>query len=319
MDLTKLLYDAYGIYADRVVPAPGGWSSAAYRVETAGGRYFLKVYDDLRETAQPWVRRMIARLPLLVWLQGTPLGPHIPRTHPALDGRHYVPPAVEGAGTCMLFDWIDGRTVGDDPYPPAQLVELARLLATLHSYNASDIPSWADALAEDTVLPFCDALQSLLDGDLSPLPAPLAPLVEAHADTLTRAVPRLRTLLQTARLRVAAPVLCHTDAHGYNVLQSDRLMLIDWEGVCLAPPEADLFMFAGRDDFGGFLHAYRQVRPGYTPDEALLSFYRLRRRLEDIWEFIAQLLYDRPDEATRADALRHLQNELMQTALLLGP
>jgi thiamine kinase-like enzyme len=39
--------------------------------------------------------------------------------------------------------------------------------------------------------------------------------------------------------------LCHTDAHGWNLMQNQNLMLIDWEGLKLAPVEADLRALRG--------------------------------------------------------------------------
>lgn len=65
-------------------------------------------------------------------------------------------------------------------------------------------------------------------------------------------------------------VLCHTDAHGWNLIQSNKLVLVDWEGLRLAPPEADLNMFTKKrilGYFSGELHQLPtkfQIRRKYT-------------------------------------------------------
>ncbi|MDI5791191.1 phosphotransferase [Bacillus licheniformis] len=41
--------------------------------------------------------------------------------------------------------------------------------------------------------------------------------------------------------------LCHTDVHGWNLMKTGgELILIDWEGLKLAPVEADLMFFANQ-------------------------------------------------------------------------
>ncbi len=45
-------------------------------------------------------------------------------------------------------------------------------------------------------------------------------------------------------------------------------------------------------------------------NEEALAFYQTRRRLEDIWEFVEQLLFDTQSEQDREDSVNHLIREL---------
>ena len=54
--------------------------------------------------------------------------------------------------------------------------------------------------------------------------------------------------------------------------------------------------------------------PGAVLDRDRLEFYRVRRRCEDIWEFIARILYDNPDPALRAESLQMLEKECEATS-----
>lgn len=92
-----------------------------------------------------------------------------------------------------------------------------------------------------------------------------------------------------------------------------NLILIDWEGLSLAPVEADLFSFTDGFFFDYaqelFFSAYQQGQTGYRIDENALAFYRLRRRLEDISEFACSLAYDELSAAETSQSLTALQNE----------
>jgi spectinomycin phosphotransferase len=108
-------------------------------------------------------------------------------------------------------------------------------------------------------------------------------------------------------------VLCHGDIHRGNLMQSPgRLMLIDWEGMYLAPPEADLFFFRrGQTE----ANAYYKKLSGYTPNPAALEFFGVRRRLEDIYEFLVSLLVDRVTGEDFEIRHRYLQSELERLSL----
>jgi thiamine kinase-like enzyme len=105
--------------------------------------------------------------------------------------------------------------------------------------------------------------------------------------------------------------LCHTDAHEWNLMQGSRLMLLDWEGMRLAPAEADLFMFAGKAYWKTFWKCYSDIRQGYVPDPIAMRFYTIRRKLEDIWAFMERILYDDIQGERRMKAMRYLRAGLM--------
>ena len=97
-------------------------------------------------------------------------------------------------------------------------------------------------------------------------------------------------------------------------MQSDRLVLIDWEGMKLAPPEADLFAFIGNlfwhNCSDEFLKIYESIRKDFKLNSEVLEFYQIRRRIEDIEAFAQSLLYDRTlTERERDESLYHLQHE----------
>jgi thiamine kinase-like enzyme len=118
--------------------------------------------------------------------------------------------------------------------------------------------------------------------------------------------------------------LCHMDAHGYNLMQSERLVLVDWEMAKYAPPELDLILFTKPGYWDTFIKHYNKLRPNFVLDNDLLMFYVHRRNIEDIWEYINTILNDRQTNEQRqvelgllkvcCDALNDSFNELSRNS-----
>ena len=68
--------------------------------------------------------------------------------------------------------------------------------------------------------------------------------------------------------------------------------LIDWEGLTLAPKEADLFAFKYQPYYHQFLESYKQYFDDLHIHEDAMNFYCLKRVLNDLWEHIEILHYD---------------------------
>jgi aminoglycoside phosphotransferase (APT) family kinase protein len=112
--------------------------------------------------------------------------------------------------------------------------------------------------------------------------------------------------LQDARTQAAAEsaqnVVCHTDLHGENLMldENGRLWILDWDTAMLAPPEQDLFFFAGHDTFWtAFLPAYSEGHRPVSISPTLLRFYYYRRTLEDMADWIDRII--RRDGEPRRD------------------
>jgi len=80
----------------------------------------------------------------------------------------------------------------------------------------------------------------------------------------------------------------------------------------LAPVESDLRFMTNTPYFERFMRIYRTRYNGYQMDEDALRFYQFRRRLEDIWEFMEQLLYDEQAEEECRNTLGSLRKELLE-------
>jgi len=299
-ELAVILASAYNITPTSITPVRGGCSAKAYRVAGADGvEYFVKEYDSSLPTTRVFVERSDSYMPVLHWLSESK----------ALRGRVLAPVQTRrgaykveaGNAVYTLFLYVRGEVPGVGGMTAAQTAELAETLALLHAAGTT-IPFEMPGLREDVSLPFCDRLMRFLNA-MGAEHGALYERIAPHAEMLRAAIGESLRLRDAVRLGYAPLSLCHGDAHGNNVIQSERLVLADWEDLRVAPAEADLFICAWHKHGSALLAAYSSARPGYRVNRELLGFYVLRRRIEDVWFDVQRLTEEDPDEAEAAKLL----------------
>ena len=307
-NMEQMLYNEYEIQIRSLQEIPPGWSAAAWKVCSKRGNYFLKVYDKHKPSTQSWITRIDSYMPVVLWLsENTELR------------EKMIAPILTKAGAYktedpnflyMVFPFIEGTTLCSEKLKPEQIQELARIISELHFYGA-EIPVPTNRLQETFDVSFCLTLADQLKNihHFVYLKEVLAPYIVM----LTQSLETLQTMaviLRNSKMRYS---LCHTDIHGWNLIQSGNLTLIDWEGLKLAPVEADLFSFTKTFFFDyawdDFIDNYCATHKGYRLNTDAMQFYRLRRRLEDIYEFIVSLLHDDLSQDASKRTLHYLKQE----------
>ena len=292
----------YRISPDKLTGMTPGWAAQAYRVQAGDELFFLKAFDKTRPSSRAWMEAINLYMPAVVWLsENTSLGGRMCRPLLTRDGQYKC--GDEGF-VYMLFEYIDGVTPRDTPLTQAQRRALAQIMADLHCLALEDFPLSLDGIVETFDVPFHDSLLlKLQEGGY----------VNAYKELMTERLGQLRELSEEVSALRLPFVLCHTDVHGWNLIQSGRLVLIDWEGLRFSPAEADLFSFAYERylcrHWEEFWSVYRETRSGYRVNETAMRFFRLRRRLEDIDDFLNRLFYDKLEREERNDALQSLIRE----------
>jgi len=307
--IIKVLDEQYRMQCDQLHEAQAGWSALAYKVASGGSNYFLKVYDTHQHTAAPWIQRIDAYMPVLLWLG----------QHGSLRGSvpHVVPTTGKDC-TCrddrfiyILFDHIEGGNLSDRQ-PDSDLIrELAAIIAELHRIRQIPLPG--DGLTEAFDVSCAIGIRKIMDDKR--YPTDTASVFTSHSDIILDRLALYERLAQRLRMDKPEFVLCHTDIHGWNIMQDRQLKLIDWEGVRFAPAEADLFSFTKGFFFGNtwdeFLSAYMQYRPEYRINGDALRFFRLRRLLEDIQAFSEGLMYNHLTGREREQSMDLLMKSCM--------
>ncbi|MGI2296507.1 phosphotransferase enzyme family protein [Paenibacillus sp. GXUN7292] len=312
MDKMKhLLKVKYDLEAAKIVPQHGGWAALAFKVYSSDGSFFLKFYEKSRASTPKWTALIDQYVPITVWLMH----------NSQLRGRLPVPVLTQNGdykceddeGIYLLYEYIEGETVGDKELTGDQVEELSKMIAELHLYG-EEIPVETKAIKEDFAVPFLAQMRTVVDQAIDELPYEVRELIQSHMAQLMKLMDSIEKLSADLMKRNLKMTLCHTDLHNWNLMQSSsrQLMLIDWEGLKLAPVEADLMFFIDKPYYHAFMTNYRKVHNEFAINPDVLQFYQDRRKLEDIWEFIEQILFDRQDAQERAETISHLSRELRE-------
>ena len=117
-----------------------------------------------------------------------------------------------------------------------------------------------------------------------PFSEPARALLGVHKDAVIALLASFDRLATEVATRSRDYVITHGEPHSGNVMRvGEKLFLVDWDTVALAPPERDLCMVAS--DSGDELALYFDLT-GRAVDQAAMSLYCTRWRLDDIALFV---------------------------------
>jgi len=292
----------FGVDCTELTEIHGGLSAMNYKIKTDSKTYFLKVYDKRKTQASMWTENINYYMPILVWLnENTKLKGRIVRPIKTNMGDYSFD---DEENVFLLFDYIEGEPIGKT-LTHGQILEAADIMACLHS-NGIEIPVNTEQIKEDFSVPFCFSLEHFIAENYSTSPADVKSILQPSLEQLISRNNEVKSLSEKVKLKNIKMVLCHTDAHGWNLIQSEYLVLVDWEGLKLAPAEADLTMFTKKEYWDIFIQHYNKQRPNFILDNDLFSFYILRRKIEDIWAFIEGILFNNLSDEQRESDLTFL-------------
>ncbi|WP_040978095.1 aminoglycoside phosphotransferase family protein [Oceanobacillus jeddahense] len=302
---TAILQTEYDVHPIHIQPKQGGWASLAFEVKENGTIYFLKAYEKSRASTPKLTAMIDQYVPIVAWLEH----------NSCLKGKVPVPLKTrEGNYKCedeeniyLLYPFIQGQTIGEKDLTEQQVEAFAHMIATLHLFG-EEIPFPTEALTENFEVSFVRELEEIMHDKTEQISAEWYSFMHKNREkigTWINAIKELSEKLHTASLD---KVLCHTDLHHWNLMQADNLLLIDWEGLKLAPAEADIMFLTDKPYLKHFIKVYQQYHKNYHINEDALVFYQLRRRLEDIWEFAGQLLYEELDIQEKDSIIGYLKD-----------
>ena len=305
----KILKSNCNIETKSITQIEGGWSALAYIVEDFDNiKYLLKVYEKSRASTTYLTSKIDAYMPIIEWLNvNTKLKGKIIHPLSTLSGSFKC---ADKENIYLLSTYIEGSNLLALNLTTSQVKDLASIVVELHSHG-KDIPISTQLIKEDFDIEFTNKITSHLE-QIDTLNAPLKELIQPSALHILHGIKlltELSTVLKNSNLKSC---LCHTDIHEGNILQTESgIVLIDWEGLKLAPAEADFFDIVRKDWQSIFFKKYKEIHPSYESNLDCLKFYQLRRILEDIWEFIEQLQYDEQSEEEQKVSLAYLESECL--------
>ncbi|MCL2820767.1 MAG: phosphotransferase [Oscillospiraceae bacterium] len=305
----EIIEKEYNISVTAITPAIGGLSASAYKLECKEGIFWLKEYDKTKINSVKQLEKLSLSMNAAFWLENnTGLKGRI--NSPILTAQGEIKVDTPNY-TYLLFLYINGVTPRTKPLTAAQQEELAEIVGELHRYGAG-MPFNFSGIQETYEVP-CDELLRIKHHEVSN-----SLCIYQKYDMLMQAIEKTSCMAARLKAENLPLVLCHADIHGWNLIQSDRLILIDWESIRYAPAEADLYTFWGDWYWGDskwgsywdtFLPVYQKIKPDYVVREDVLKFYQLRRHIEDIEEFYKEYIYDDISNEEADEIKAHLQKE----------
>jgi spectinomycin phosphotransferase len=285
-DLVLALARGWGLEVTDIRYAPVGAGGYHWIARCAvGGRWFVTV-DDL--DSKPWLgdsrddvlRGLRAALDTARALRDEAGLTFVSAPEPARGGG--LVRRFSARYALSVFGYLDGASGHfGEPLPAAERAGLAAMLAALHGSSPAGAP------VQRIGLPRPGALEQAL-GEVGhawsggPYAEPARALLAGAADGIRQALAAFTD--HAARFATAPKVITHGEPHPGNLIQTkQRLMLIDWDTVGLAPRERDLWLLPG-----DALDRYAATT-GRPVDPAGLRLYRLRWALDDIRAFTEDL------------------------------
>lgn len=305
--LIEILEQKYGLVCRSIETTKGGWMAAAYRVETEDQIYFLKVYSKKRALTAHYTRNIEAYSRVmqdLADVYGFAEYTAIPVA--GLNGEY----RIETEDSILwLFTWIAGVTIAESPLDDTDAARLAEVIECMHK-AVDKITFPAEFPAEVFHSANTDKLRNILkDGT-----GIAEELIRSYAGMAEQAVEYVKRKEEIYRSESYPFVLCHTDIHSWNLMRrtADRkIMLIDFEGLKLAPAENDLGLLP--QEYA------QQVWDCYSlkkPDPELIEYYQLTRIIDDIVEEVEEMNVAEEEQA-RNEHSENLQNELRKLKNLM--
>jgi thiamine kinase-like enzyme len=230
-----------------------GLISETYRVARDGIAYVLKVAAESRElpVGLSWEVRVLERA--------------------AVAGL--APPLVycDLDGAVLLSRWEEGSSwISQQAAAPANLQRIAELLRRVHAL-AVPIPA-----RQFTPLQWIAIYEEALSRRTS---SSSDPALRAAALSCAQAL---------AELPRAVGVVCHSDLHAMNLIQtSDSLILLDWEYAHVADPLWDLAGWCANNDFESEMQ--RSLLTRYLGDAPILSQWQRLRLLLALYDYVCLL------------------------------
>ncbi len=312
--LIETIRQAYGYPVTSLTFFPEGTVGCHYIADSGNGqRYFVTLLTGGALT-KVQAERLGFILALRSELYERGLFTAQPAVYRTLDGQLK---ADFSGQPLTVSEFVAGQNLWDHwPPDPAFGAELGRLSARLH--NATTGIGIQVPYVEQFNIPFESVLQkSLADLEAGthvnrPGQRTLRDLVLPRRETILNMLAHLRELGAAARQLNPPLVLVHTDMHGGNLIRTPAggLIVVDWEGLMLAPAEFDLFMFMC-DGFDSMLAEYLRTTHNPHLHPELFAYYFYRRNLEDIAYFFVSILYENTmDEQDQVD-LGYLQHDCL--------
>lgn len=287
----------YDINIKGCTAAPRGFVATTYFLEDQNGkRYFCKVIDK-----PDFIPGIVDSLPIVEEMHNN-----------GIDRICYPIRGIDG-----LYHFVDDTLIVLYNHIPASqsfdydLNTFGKLIAEIHSVTIKDT-SVASKERLDSPLPklFSERIENILSSQSAD-----AVILEFKKLLMTHEEELRQNLAEYIRLKKLCPqkdlslVITHGDVPTNILVKSPTdIYIIDWDELLLAPAERDLWMM---DEYPEFMAGYKNIRPNFTINPTLRSYYILQYYFERIMHYAYEILNDSNDIDHRLKCIQKLSEGRM--------
>lgn len=220
-----------------------------------------------------------------------------------------------------LFPFIEGKSrwdlwKGGKDFTNTHLSETGSLLATIHNCQDTIVSNHLTVAKYDLLA--CRELNTVLEAPTrkgqpqNQYQKQLLDALTAHRSEILQAIERYDSLGRSAETLQTPFVITHGDPTPGNLIldTENRLHLIDWDGVCLGPPEKDLVSFTG-ERFEIVLERYLTERQDNISLHAdIFGFYIYEWAINEIRDYGTKILFKNDDTTQNEYDWESLQDYL---------
>ncbi len=199
----------------------------------------------------------------------------------------------------IVYPFLEGNTIMKGGLPADAThdiwTDIGRTVAAIHSTELPDhvarfLPVESYSRHQER---FNRVLDIRFDDCSDEAEMELLKVVNNQREELEHVLKRTRELAAYVRNANMQNVICHADLHEDNLfLTTDgKWMILDWDGVMLAPRERDL-MFIDPENRLPFYAGYEAVTGKVECDPVLLSYYRFEWVVQEVADFGGRVFLD---------------------------
>ena len=206
----------------------------------------------------------------------------------------------------MVYPYLQGKTVMDDALFE-RWQEIGHIFALLHQTTLPDnvekmlhtedfIPTWEQEAK--SVVAYA-AISGLIG-----ISYELARFIQSKEQEIQAILVRTEELGSLLRKEKPEHVLCHADPNKANIFvtNDNEIVLIDWDGVMLAPRERDLMFFTGKEQ-EYFMSGYSKNQQ-FRINALAIAYYKYEWVVQEIGDYGTQIFFSNSDDATKQRALQ---------------
>ena len=222
-ELAAFLSSEYDFHILGITPAKRGFYGETWNVQTESARYFVKI-DDWQHHKKSFQNS----LPVVQYLTDSGIS-FIPKIIKTKDGR-----LSSGfrQGVAAVFEYIPGELSEH-----CSVEQIYRRLSEVYLLGTTGLNIERETFDTEPIRTFQNLQR------LSGWPAAVRKALSEKEPVISRYIERLKRFSAVCKNNPDAFYITHGDAGGNCILNGNRLFLVDWDSVMLAPIERDAWIY----------------------------------------------------------------------------